>query len=66
MKKNKLNLKELKVKSFVTLDEKKKSKTIIGGVPVKNTNNNTMCFVCPTPDATKQTVCQICATNYVC
>ena len=66
MKKNKINLTELKVTSFVTDEEKDISNTIKGGIPIKNTNNNTMCFVCPVPDPTKMSLCQICITRFVC
>ena len=62
MKKNKLTLTELTVKSFVTINDPKTEETIKGGAKVDPTAA-TFCFVCPPyPDPTKQTNCFVCGT----
>lgn len=62
MKKSKLSLDELKIKSFVTAEDKKKSETVKGGIPIDPTAA-TQCFVCPPyDDPTKLTICFVCGT----
>ncbi|MGB3466271.1 MAG: pinensin family lanthipeptide [Cyclobacteriaceae bacterium] len=62
MKKTKLSLTELKIKSFVTEGDKNKAETIKGGIAIDPTAA-TYCFVCPPyPDPTKMTICLVCGT----
>lgn len=63
MKKNKLSLTELKIKSFVIVANKNSSETIKGGIEIDPTAA-TFCFVCPPyPDPTKLTICFVCNTS---
>ena len=62
MKKTKLSLTELKIKSFVTEEHKKNAQTIKGGIE-KDPTAATYCFVCPPyTDPTAQTICFVCGT----
>lgn len=65
MKRKKLTLTELKVNSFVTIDDAKLEETIKGGAKIDPTAA-TFCFVCPPyPDPTEQTICFVCGTHPV-
>ena len=59
MKKKKLTLTELQVKSFVTVNDPKIEQTIKGGAKSDPTAL-TLCFICPDPTA--QTNCFVCGS----